>query len=609
LKADFVKAWRILRTKERRQLVLVAGLQVLSGLMDMVGVLSILPFLAVVADPALLRSNDTLGAMQNWSGFSDEQFLVLMGIMSLGVLIINQAVRLISGWSVQFVTHRIWWVLHNRMFRYYLNQPYLYHLQHSSTEILEKLQVRTNAAVAGVIRPLFMLMGTFFSMLFMLGLLVWADPILTLILTGVIGTFYLLVYQKIKARLGFYGAVSPEFSRKAFNLIAEVLGAIKEIKIRRNGQIYLDMFDPLARRYCEAVVKIQLFGSIPTGMVEVLAFGGILLVTVVMISSSEFQQVIPLLGMYALALKRILPVVQSSYQQIANIRFFKPSFDVIYDDMVASIRLPEIVKPGKVEAECGRRNESIELKDLSFSYPGTGKRVLDSISLEIPKGSMIGIAGGSGAGKTTLVDLILGLFEPASGSIFIDGKPLNGATLTGWQSGLGYVPQAAFIADGTIARNIGFGIPESLINLQKVREVARIAGIAAFIEAELPLQYETLVGERGVRLSGGQCQRLSIARALYHDPDVLILDEATSALDGINEERVIHSIRALSGGKTIIMIAHRLTTLKECDNIFLLEQGRLIDQGSYTYLMETNLTFRSMAREDGENPQKQGLER
>jgi len=565
--------------------------------MDMVGVLSILPFLAVVADPALLRSNETLGAMQNWTGCPDDQFLVLMGVMSLGTLILNQAVRIGSGWFVQFVTHRIWWALHNRMFRYYVNQPYLYHLQHSPTVLLEKLQMRTNAAVAGVIQPIFLLMGSFFSMLFILGLLVWADPILTLILTGVIGTFYFLVYQKIKTKLVFYGAAGPEFSRKSFKLIAETLGAIKEIKVRRNGQIYLDLFDPLAWRYCDAQVKIQLFGAIPSGMVEVLAFGGILLVTIVMISSSEFQKVVPLLGMYALALKRILPVVQGSYQQISQIRFHQASLEVVYDDMLTAIRSPEIPKPVKVETEHGRSKGTIKLKDLSFSYPGTGKMVLDSISMVIPRGSMIGIAGGSGAGKTTLVDLILGLFEPASGSILIDGKPLNGETLANWQSGLGFVPQAAFIADGTIARNIGFGIPESLVNLQKVREVARIAGIAEFIESELPRQYETLVGERGVRLSGGQRQRLSIARALYHDPDVLILDEATSALDGITEEKVIGSIRTLSGRKTILMVAHRLTTLKECETIFLLEEGRLIDQGTYDHLMATNMTFKRMARE------------
>ena len=266
--------------------------------------------------------------------------------------------------------------------------------------------------------------------------------------------------------------------------------------------------------------------------------------------------------------------------------------------MKAAICSPEILKPVKVEPERDSYNGVIELKNLSFSYPRTDKMVLDSISLEISKGSMIGIAGGSGAGKTTLVDLILGLFEPDAGSILIGGKVIDETILPRWQSGLGYVPQAPFIADGTVTRNITFGISKGKVDMERVKNVARIAQISEFIESELPQQYETLVGERGVRLSGGQRQRLSIARALYNDPDVLILDEATSALDGINEQRVMHSIRKLSGEKTIIMIAHRLTTLNECDTIFLLDQGRMIDQGSYAYLMKNNQTFRHMARKE-----------
>ena len=605
MNSNFVKVWRILTRKERRQFLVVSGLQVLSGLMDLAGVVSILPFLSVAADPELLHSNATLGSIQNWFGYTDQRFLILLGVMSFVVLILNQAIRLYSGWYLSYVTQQIWWALHRRMFRYYLNQNYLYHLKHSNTVLLEKLQIRINAAVSGVIQPIFLLMSSFFSTLFMLSLLVIAEPLMTLALLGIIGSFYLVVYQKIKTKLHYYGSISPEFSRKSFNLIAEALGAIKEIKVRRNSQIYLNLFDPLAKRYCDSQVKISIFSAVPVGIVEVVAFGGILLITLLMISSSGLQQAIPMLGMYAFSLRRILPSVQTAYQQIARIRSYRPSLQIIYEDMVAASQSQKNVKPVKVETQRDSYSckETIYLKDLSFSYPGTRKRVLDSISLEIPHGSMIGIAGGSGAGKTTLVDLILGLFEPESGSIRIGGKILDESTLPAWQAGIGYVPQAAFIADGTIARNIGFGIPEDQLNMKRIKEVARIARIADFVESELPNKYETLVGERGVRLSGGQRQRLSIARALYHDPDVLIFDEATSALDGITEEQLMRYIHKISRGKTIIMIAHRLTTLKECDNIFLLDQGRVIDQGTYSFLMKTNPTFKRMAREEGKDKQ------
>jgi ATP-binding cassette, subfamily B, bacterial PglK len=597
LKSDLVKVWQILNRKERLQLSLVSGLQTFSGLMDMLGVVSIMPFLSVAANPELLQSNTVLLEIKDWLQFSDNHFLVFLGVLSFVVLLLNQIVRLVSGWYGQFVCHRIWWNLHKRMFRYYLNQSYLYHLQHAGNLLLEKLQVRINAAVAGVIQPIFLLISSLFSTLSLLILIIWVEPVMTLTLLGTIVLFYLLVFQKIKYKLDFYGKISPEFSQKSFKLIAEAFGAIKEIKVRRNGQIYIDLFDPLAKRYCDSQVKIQLFGAIPTGVVEVVAFGGILLITLLMINQpGGFQQAIPLLGMYALALRRILPAVQNTYLQITQIRFYHPSLLAIQNDLIAAIPSNEILNPKLRQGENFHPKQGIELKNLSFEFPGSSRKVLDSISLNIKAGSLIGIAGESGAGKTTLVDLILGLFEPISGNFLIDGKPLSTQSLHEWQSCLGYVPQAVFIADSSIVRNIAFGIHEYEVDLQRVKEMARIAHISEFIETELPLGYDTLVGERGVRLSGGQRQRLGIARALYHDPEILILDEATSALDGITEEKVMKSIIELSGHKTIILIAHRLTTLQECDTIFLLKNGKLVDNGNYQFLMDTNQTFRNMSR-------------
>ena len=324
--------------KERRQIVMGSVLQVFSGLTDMVGVVSVLPFLSVAADPGLLQSNTLLARIQNWTGYSNENFLILLGMMSLGALILNQTMRIGSSWYLNFISHQIWWHLHRRMFHYYLNQPYAYHIQHSSTLLLEKLQVRINAVVAGVIQPVFLLLSSFFCTAFILSLLISTEPVLTLSLLGVISTFYLLVYQKIKAKLDFFGAISPEFSRKSFKLIAESLGAVKEIKVRRNGQFYLDLFDPLAKRYCDSQVRIQLFAEVPAGLVEVMAFEDI-----VCYSVYDFffglQQAIPLLAMYSLALRRILPAVQEAQADCKD-SFHEPSLQVVYDDMKKAISSP-----------------------------------------------------------------------------------------------------------------------------------------------------------------------------------------------------------------------------------------------------------------------------
>jgi len=596
LKSQFEKVWYLLNRKEKRQMLLVSVLSTIAGLTDMIGVASIFPFLSVVADPEIIQSNSYLYKIKSWIDVSDKQFLVFLGLLSLSTLLINQIVRLTSNWYGIFISHKIWWTLHRRMFRYYLNQPYTYHLQHSGNSLLEKLQVQTNAAVAGVIQPYFLILSAIISASFTMLLLILIEPFMTLILLSIMIMFYFLVYKNLKSRLDYYGKVGPEFSHNSFKLINEGLSAIKEIKVRRNGQIYLDMFDPLAKKYVDARVKIQLYGDIPRGLVEVVAFGGILLISILLVNQDGgIQKVIPLLGMYALSLSRLLPAVHKIYNQIANIRFYSPSFHAIEDDLIAAADSKNTESLKIINNNDSVFNQEIELKNLSFNYPGSNKKILDSISLKIPVGSLIGIAGGSGAGKTTLVDLILGLFEPISGSIQLDGKKIDESNLPLWQSGIGYVPQSSFIVDGSIARNIAFGINENEIDHQRVRNMASIAQISEFIETELPQQYDTLVGDRGVRLSGGQCQRLSIARALYYNPSILILDEATSALDGITEEHVMNAILKLSGLKTIILIAHRLSTLQECDMIYLLEKGRLIDQGNYQSLMTNNSNFKRMA--------------
>ena len=600
--SDLNKVGKILSSKERRKLYLAAWMQAFSGLIDMVGVASVLPFLSVAAKPALMVSNVYLFQLKDWTQLDNVQFLILLGVFSFITLFFNQFVRIASLWYLKYVNHRIWLVLHTRMFGYYLNQPYLYHLENSGNALLEKLQMRVAAALNGVISPMIMLSSSVFTILFMLSMLIWIEPLITLSLLCLMASFYLMIYQKLKKRIDGYGEIIPDFFSKAFKLIAESFGAIKEIKLRRNGEYYLNEFHPLARKYCNSMVKSELLSKIPGSLVEIFAFGLILVLTMILLSTREsLQEIIPTLGLFALALRRVLPAVQGVYWQIFQIRFHYPSYRIIYNDLRQAHISNQEILPKKGTKNKLRFNQQLVIKDLSFAYPRTAKNVLESISLVIPTGSLIGIAGGTGAGKTTLIDLILGLFEPGSGSIMLDGKPLNEQTLPGWQACLGYVPQVGFLVDGTITRNIAFGIQESQLNHERVREVARIAHLSEFIESELPQQYETLVGERGVRLSGGQRQRLCIARALYDDPKILILDEATSALDGITEEKVMSSIQKLSGGKTILMIAHRLTTLQECDTIFLLNEGKLIDQGNFQYLMESNLTFRKMARKESEN--------
>jgi len=305
------------------------------------------------------------------------------------------------------------------------------------------------------------------------------------------------------------------------------------------------------------------------------------------------EDMIPVLAMYALGGYKLMPSLQEIYKQLAEIKGHKSALDAIQKDinLLNSLYSLSANADKKITVE-----SCIELREIRFSYPETSKSVLDGISLKVARNSTVGFVGGSGSGKTTTVDIMLGLLNPAAGGLYVDDKRIVDETIHAWQRNLGYVPQQIFLTDDTIAANIAFGIPAEDIDQANIERAARAAHLHDFIINELPIGYNTMVGERGVRLSGGQRQRIGIARALYHDPDVLIFDEATSALDNITEKVVMDAVRELGHTKTIILIAHRLSTVESCDELFLFSNGKIIANGTYQELMQTNATFREMAR-------------
>ena len=307
--------------------------------------------------------------------------------------------------------------------------------------------------------------------------------------------------------------------------------------------------------------------------------------------------VLPILGLLGVAGLRILPALQQVYHLLSLLRGGRPIFDLIVEELETlqkSAAANAVVGAGKDQIL--KLDTELSLEDVVYAYPETNRSVLAGLSLTIPVNTTVGIVGGTGAGKTTAIDVLLGLLFPQSGTIKVDDTPVERKTLRAWQNNVGYVPQQIFLVDATVAANIAFGVPEHEIDMDAVERAARLAELHDFVTGELENGYLEEVGERGIRLSGGQRQRIGIARALYHDPQVLILDEATSALDNLTERAVMDAVHNLGDSKTIIMIAHRLTTVQNCDQIFLLERGKLAAQGRYEELVETNATFREMAR-------------
>ncbi|HEX2473840.1 MAG TPA: ATP-binding cassette domain-containing protein [Lacipirellulaceae bacterium] len=340
----------------------------------------------------------------------------------------------------------------------------------------------------------------------------------------------------------------------------------------------------------------KLIGIVPKSAFEIVAQGGLLIVLMVLLGWSgqeNFSNVVPMLGLYAFAGMRLIPALQEIYGTLTKMTFGQAALDRLYNDLALAAASPAPSHPRDVVPL--PLHQLLELRGVTFAYPNAERRALADISLSIPARTTTGFVGATGAGKTTLVDVILGLLEPQRGEVLVDGTSVYPDNIRAWQRSIGYVPQNIFLADDTVAGNIAFGVPRDRIDMQAAERAAKCAELHTFVLEELPDGYQTKIGERGIRLSGGQRQRVGIARALYHDPDVLIFDEATSALDNLTEKAVMDAIRNLAHLKTILVIAHRLSTVRPCDRIFLLDRGQLKTAGTFDELLAHDAGFKKLA--------------
>ena len=373
-------------------------------------------------------------------------------------------------------------------------------------------------------------------------------------------------------------------------MLNEVFSAVKEVKVGGLEQAYIQRFAGPAYTFARHLTSENMIRLIPRMAVEAIAFGGMLsLVLYLLAQRGSFASALPVIALYAFTGYRLMPSLQQIYAAVTQVRFTGPALDALHTELMSL----QTVHPNQSE-EPVKLQQAITLNQVHYSYPNAAQPALKGISLTIPARSTVGLVGTTGSGKTTTVDLILGLLEAQQGTLAVDGQVITDYNRRSYQRTIGYVPQQIYLADDTVAANIAFGLDAKEIDQAAVERAAKIANLHEFVRNELPQQYQTTVGERGVRLSGGQRQRIGIARALYHNPQVLILDEATSALDNLTEQVVMEALHNLGHKITIIMIAHRLSTVKECDSIFVLEKGNLIAQGSFNELLHSSERFRAM---------------
>jgi len=588
----------LLTSTHRKHLALLSILVLLSGIAEIVGIASIMPFMGMVVSPDIVTNNHYLDFLYHYLSFSSTTtFLRFIGVIVLSIMLVSNLISALTIWGVLQFSFSLGKDLSNKMFSSYLNHSYVFFLNRNSSELVQNILWEIGRIVNGILIPLLTVYAKIVVAASILVLLVWMNPQLALVVGLVLGGAYSLVFFLVRKSLSKSGNEVAVENAKRTQIAYETLGGIKDIKLLGRERDFYDRFQKPIELYALYQSRSQMISLLPRYALETLAYGGIIVIVIYLLAvQKSASHTLPMMALYALAGYRIMPALQQIFANLASVRFNISAVERITKDLKTLSPQKDGDHPvPSPETTPLPFTGSISLENIVFRYTDRPEPVLKGVSLSIKANTTIGIVGSTGSGKTTTLDILLGLLEPESGRLIVDGIPISKENVRAWQANIGYVPQQIMLMDDTIERNIAFGIPDDKVDREKVVKAAKLAHLHDFIEKELEKGYETEIGEKGVRLSGGQRQRIGIARALYHEPSVLVLDEATSALDNITENVIMEALHTLSRQKTILMVAHRLTTVRECDWIFVMENGHLSDQGTYQELLSRNTIFQQLA--------------
>ena len=591
---SFKDLLQIITRKNKRNLILLFFLMFLGTLLELAGVGIIPVFIGLVADPVGMQKIPVMHSFLNWVGLVDQRkFFIYGGLMVMGMFILKNGFliglyrfKVIAIQSIQFD-------LEKRLFDAYLNMTYLNHVKSNSTQLLRNLTTEINILIVNFLFPVMQVFMDLLLSLFIITLLIWSNFAATMIILlglGVLGgVFFFFTKKSIKK----YGVQELDNRGKKIKTISQTFSGIKEIKVLNRETYFYQEFVRFARLALRASRYMRIINALPKPVIETLAVMGLLGISMFMFSQgTDFTKLLPTIALFTVAFVKLMPSFRSLIEGINSIRYYKSSIGVVANDLIKY----ETENQNTIKHNPSSPvffNRQLEIKDLIFKYPGNEKNILNNISLKIKKGEVTGIVGTTGSGKTTLIDLILGLFTPIGGDIVVDDTSVF-ENLPEWQKKVGYIPQTIHLNDDTIKKNIAFGVPDELIDKDSLAKAINYAQLEPLVD-RLPEGIETITGERGVKLSGGERQRIGIARAIYNNPDLLIMDEATSSLDNLTEKYIVDAINALRGKMTIIVIAHRLQTITNCDVIYFLKDGKVADTGTYNELSANNADFRKMA--------------
>ena len=560
----------------RRKLVIVLAVIFANGLFQVIGVTSIFPFFALAADPDRIR-NSRFGSwlLAYLPPMDQNALLIWAGIVSIALLLLSNAVTLAGEVIRTRYGHGLGHFLRTRLMEALSARPYGYFLERNSGALLQKVVLDVMQFINGVFLPLMESLSRVVTLAFLLLTVFLVQPVIALGAALLLGGFYGIVFMLLRHRSHLVGEGLQEANRGTIIAAQQFLGGIKPILVHGKQRFFTEEFARHSAAQARLLPWVPIFGNGPRYLVEPVAFGGLVAAVIWLAAHGRaFSDILPNLTVMALAGYRMLPSIQLLYSQLSQINAMRYTVDEIETELSEIAATSQMTKLPECDGQPAPFSfeKAIRLENITFNYPGSNRAVLENFSLEIPKNSSVGVIGATGSGKSTLVDIILGLHRPQSGVIRVDDRVLPPGDFAAWRSMIGYVPQDIYLLDASVTANIAFGIPSDEVDKAALREAAQAAQIFSFIESELPAQWNTVVGERGVRLSGGQRQRIGLARALYHRPQLLILDEATSALDMETEEEVIRAIESLRGKVTMIVIAHRLSTTRMCSRVCQLQK-------------------------------------
>lgn len=564
----------LLGRREQMQAVGLLGLFLLMSVCEVVGIASILPFMSVLADPDSVTRNEWLRRGYEYFQFSSpKEYLFFIGVGVLVILVFTNIIKAVTRWVTLYVTQSWGEGLSRRLFDIYLRQPYRFFLDRNSSDIsknvLAEVQTLSNAVLMAFLDMITRIIVSMVILIF----LALMDPVLALATCVILGGAYLLVFLGFKSSLKKEAQRRNQAQAEKYRIVNEAIQGIKNIKLGGYEALYKDYFREPAQNFAGSNARSSVIGEMPRYAMEIISFGGVLLMTLYLLQSQQgLNQALPMIALYTLAGYRLMPGLQGIYQGYTRIRFYSPALDTVERELALAATMQETTTSDVSPLNFQR---ALSLRNVGFQYNSAGREILKDVNLEIPAGSMTGIIGKTGAGKTTMVDIILGLLEPASGQLLVDGVAVTESNRKAWQKNLSYVSQHIYLCDDTITANIAFGMRPEEIHMDKVREAAKMASLSDFIESELAQGYDTIVGENGIRLSGGQRQRVGIARALYLSRPVLVLDEATSALDPATERDVMDAVHAAGLKKTIFIISHKPELLTQCDSVLVVHGGNV----------------------------------